>query len=154
MGIKLGKYFHFKGSEYEVLGTVTHSETLEEMVLYRSLQGEDRAWVHPVSMWNELVEHNGQRVKRFTHEDDFVTELPVGIHKYSPPEEKLNLFLYLFSGRESMFAKRWENVKKGIAGYVPVCSNEWGSACPKAGGGKMKCGDCPKRAEQKGICSD
>ena len=69
MSIKLGKYTHFKGGKYEVLGTVTHSETLEEMVLYRSLKDESRAWVRPISMWDEMVEYNGQQVKRFTYEE-------------------------------------------------------------------------------------
>ena len=53
--VKCGKYRHFKGNEYEVLGTATHSETLEEMVVYRALYGEKDLWVRPVSMWNETL---------------------------------------------------------------------------------------------------
>ena len=63
--VKCGKYRHFKGNEYEVLGTATHSETLEELVMYRALYGEGKLWVRPVSMWNETVEKDGQTVKRF-----------------------------------------------------------------------------------------
>lgn len=63
--VKCGKYRHFKGNEYEVLGTATHSETLEEMVVYRALYGEKGLWVRPVSMWNETVEKDGKTVKRF-----------------------------------------------------------------------------------------
>ena len=63
--VKCGKYRHFKGNEYEVLGTATHSETLEEMVVYRALYGEKGLWVRPVSMWNETLEKDGKTVKRF-----------------------------------------------------------------------------------------
>ena len=65
--IKRGKYQHFKGKEYEVLGTATHSETLEPMVLYRPLYGDGALWVRPAAMWNETVEWIGVRVKRFTY---------------------------------------------------------------------------------------
>ena len=66
MEIKRGKYRHFKGKEYEVLGVAKHSETLEELVVYRALYGDGAVWVRPVSMWNETIEHNGETVKRFT----------------------------------------------------------------------------------------
>ena len=66
MVIKPGKYVHFKGNEYEVIGMATHSETLEEMVVYRALYGEGGMWVRPAAMWDEMVEHDGQLVKRFT----------------------------------------------------------------------------------------
>ena len=64
--IKLGKYRHFKGMEYEVIGLAQHSETLEEMVVYRALYGEGGLWVRPASMWNETVEREGKRFPRFT----------------------------------------------------------------------------------------
>ena len=63
--VQCGKYRHFKGNEYEVLSTATHSETLEELVVYRALYGEGKLWVRPVSMWNETVEKDGKTVKRF-----------------------------------------------------------------------------------------
>ncbi len=66
MEIRLGKYRHFKGKEYEVIGVAKHSESLEEMVVYRALYGEGGLWVRPVSMWNEEVEKDGVRYKRFT----------------------------------------------------------------------------------------
>ena len=53
--IKLGKYRHFKGGEYEVIGIASHSETLEPMVVYRALYGEGGLWVRPAAMWNEIV---------------------------------------------------------------------------------------------------
>ncbi|MBQ6600952.1 MAG: DUF1653 domain-containing protein [Clostridia bacterium] len=65
MEIKKGKYRHFKGNEYEVIGIARHSETLEETVVYRALYGDYGLWVRPASMWNEVVIHNGKEVKRF-----------------------------------------------------------------------------------------
>ena len=65
MEIKKGKYRHFKGNEYEVIGTAKHSETLEEMVVYRALYGEGGLWVRPACMWNETVEQDGKTVRRF-----------------------------------------------------------------------------------------
>ncbi|MBQ8405626.1 MAG: DUF1653 domain-containing protein [Clostridia bacterium] len=66
MQIRLGKYRHFKGKEYEVIGLAKHSESLEEMVVYRALYGEGGLWVRPASMWDEEVEKDGKRYKRFT----------------------------------------------------------------------------------------
>lgn len=63
--IKPGKYRHYKGNLYEVTGTAIHSETLEEMVIYRALYGNMDVWVRPASMWNDIVEINGMPVKRF-----------------------------------------------------------------------------------------
>ena len=64
--IKLGRYRHFKGMEYEVIGIAKHSETLEPMVVYRALYGEGGLWVRPASMWNETVERDGKTYQRFT----------------------------------------------------------------------------------------
>ncbi|MDI3537960.1 MAG: hypothetical protein PWR12_1204 [Eubacteriaceae bacterium] len=66
MEIKKGKYRHFKGKEYEVLGTAIHSETLEQMVIYRPLYGEGKIWVRPLSMWNQMIVKDGLKRKRFT----------------------------------------------------------------------------------------
>lgn len=65
--IKLGRYRHFKGNEYEVIGIAHHSETMEEMVVYRALYGEGGLWVRPAAMWNETVERDGKVFKRFTY---------------------------------------------------------------------------------------
>lgn len=65
--MKLGRYKHFKGNEYEALYIAKHSETLEEMVVYRALYGEYGIWVRPLSMWNETVTHEGKEVRRFTY---------------------------------------------------------------------------------------
>ena len=65
--IKLGKYRHFKGNEYEVLAIAKHSETTEDYVVYRALYGDGGIWVRPASMWNETVERDGVTYKRFTY---------------------------------------------------------------------------------------
>ena len=62
----LGTYEHYKGNRYEVLGIARHSETLEELVVYRALYGEHDLWVRPLSMFLEQVEIDGQKVSRFT----------------------------------------------------------------------------------------
>ena len=65
--IKPGRYRHFKGKEYEVLGVARHSGTEEELVVYRALYGDFGLWVRPVSMWNETVERDGKTFRRFTY---------------------------------------------------------------------------------------
>lgn len=65
--IKPGRYRHFKGNEYEVLYLAHHSETMEEMVVYRALYGEMGIWVRPASMWLETVEREGKTYQRFTY---------------------------------------------------------------------------------------
>lgn len=65
--IKPGRYRHFKGKEYEVLGVARHLETEEELVVYRALYGDFGLWVRPVSMWNEAVERDGKTFRRFTY---------------------------------------------------------------------------------------
>ncbi|MBQ2062935.1 MAG: DUF1653 domain-containing protein [Oscillospiraceae bacterium] len=65
--IRPGRYRHFKGNEYQVIGTARHSETLEEMVVYRALYGEFGLWVRPARMWNETVERDGYCGPRFTY---------------------------------------------------------------------------------------
>lgn len=63
--IKKGRYHHFKGNEYEVIGTAKHSETLEEYVVYKALYGDGGLWIRPKEMWNETVERDGKVFKRF-----------------------------------------------------------------------------------------
>lgn len=65
--VKLGKYRHFKGNEYEVLGIAKNSETLEEMVIYKALYGDNEIWVRPKSMWEETVIRDGKEYKRFEY---------------------------------------------------------------------------------------
>ena len=67
MDIKPGKYRHFKGNEYELIGVAKHSETLEPMVVYRPLYGEGGLWVRPAAMWLEQVERDGYCGPRFQY---------------------------------------------------------------------------------------
>ena len=65
--MKLGRYRHFKGGEYEVIGIARHSETDEPMVVYRALYGEGDLWVRPESMFLDMVERDGKTFKRFEY---------------------------------------------------------------------------------------
>ena len=67
MELQTGKYRHFKGMEYEVIGIARHSETEEPMVVYRALYGEGGLWVRPLSMWNEHVDRDDYHGPRFSY---------------------------------------------------------------------------------------
>ena len=60
-----GRYRHYKGREYTVIGVARHSETQEELVVYRPEYGDGGLWVRPLAMFLEEVEVNGERVPRF-----------------------------------------------------------------------------------------
>ena len=62
-----GRYRHYKGNEYTVLGIVRHSESLEELVLYRQEYGDHGLWVRPKGMFLETVEVQGEVVPRFRY---------------------------------------------------------------------------------------
>ena len=64
-GIKPGRYRHFKGNEYEVIGVAKDSETQLEMVVYRALYGERGLWVRPFGMFTEEIERDGKIFRRF-----------------------------------------------------------------------------------------
>ena len=70
MAIETGRYRHFKGNEYEVLYIANHSETMEEMVVYRALYGEKGVWVRPAHMWGETITRDGKTFKRFEKIED------------------------------------------------------------------------------------
>lgn len=67
MEIRLGKYRHYKGGEYEVLGIAKHSETMEEFVVYKALHDECDLWIRPSKMFFEEVDFNGNKVPRFKY---------------------------------------------------------------------------------------
>ena len=67
MELKKGKYRHFKGNEYELIDIALHSETMEPMVVYRALYGENGLWVRPASMWNEFINRDGYQGPRFQY---------------------------------------------------------------------------------------
>ena len=63
--IKPGRYRHFKGNEYEVVGVAKDSETMEEVVVYRALYGEQGLWVRSARMFAETIERDGRTMPRF-----------------------------------------------------------------------------------------
>ena len=63
--VKPGRYRHYKGNEYEVIGCARHSETDEELVVYRALYGDRGLWVRPRAMFMEQVLMDGELVPRF-----------------------------------------------------------------------------------------
>lgn len=70
--IKIGKYKHYKGGEYEVIGLSHHSETLEPLVVYKALYeskefGHNAIWVRPFDMFMDKVNLNGEEVPRFKY---------------------------------------------------------------------------------------
>jgi hypothetical protein len=73
--LKKGIYKHFKGNKYEVLSIALHSETLEEVVVYKNLYnhkkyGKNRLWIRPLKMFLEKVKVNGKKAKRFNYIGD------------------------------------------------------------------------------------
>ena len=70
-GLKTGFYEHFKGKRYEVVGLARHSETLEELVVYKALYAgnypEGSLWVRPLVMFQETVVHGGKEIPRFRY---------------------------------------------------------------------------------------
>lgn len=72
MKLKPGKYKHYKGKQYEVIGIARHSETLEDMVVYKALylpEGKN-LWVRPLIMFKEEVEVDGKKMPRFEYLGD------------------------------------------------------------------------------------
>ena len=65
--IKIGRYEHFKGKQYRVLGVGRHSESLEELVIYQALYGEHDFWIRPLNMFLEEAEVDGKKVPRFKY---------------------------------------------------------------------------------------
>ena len=65
--IRPGRYRHFKGNEYRVIGIARHSETMEELGVYQALYGEGGLWVRPASMWSETVDRDGYHGPRFVY---------------------------------------------------------------------------------------
>jgi len=69
MDIKPGRYRHFKGNEYELIGVAKDSETMQEVVVYRALYGERGLWVRSAKMFAETVERDGKTMPRFQRID-------------------------------------------------------------------------------------
>jgi hypothetical protein len=73
--VRPGIYRHYKGKEYEVLGIAKHSETLEDLVVYRAMYGENDLWVRPLSIFIENVEVNGVVKPRFELIQEYSTNV-------------------------------------------------------------------------------
>lgn len=67
MSLKAGKYRHYKGGEYEVIGVARHSEDESQLVVYRTLYGDKGLWVRPLSMFVEQIEIDGEQKSRFEY---------------------------------------------------------------------------------------
>ena len=70
MELKPGIYRHFKGNRYRLLYVAKHSETLEPMVVYQALYGQQGIWVRPAAMWSERVEREDYSGPRFVFEEE------------------------------------------------------------------------------------
>jgi hypothetical protein len=66
LSIKKGIYRHYKGNLYQVIEVATHSETQEQLVVYRTLYGDYSMWVRPLKMFEELIQVDNEEVSRFT----------------------------------------------------------------------------------------
>ena len=69
MEVKKGRYKHFKGKEYQVIGVARHSETLEEYVVYHAVHDQNEIWIRPKEMFLEEIERAGKKMRRFTFID-------------------------------------------------------------------------------------
>tara|TARA_R110000868_G_scaffold215046_1_gene465134 strand:+ start:520 stop:732 length:213 start_codon:yes stop_codon:yes gene_type:complete len=69
MSLAIGRYRHYKGNEYEVIGVAKHSEDESELVVYRPLDGERGLWVRPLQMFIETVQVDGVTKLRFEYID-------------------------------------------------------------------------------------
>lgn len=65
MAVVAGKYRHYKGGYYQVIGVARHSEDESELVVYRPMYGEQGLWVRPLAMFNETVIIDGLEIPRF-----------------------------------------------------------------------------------------
>ncbi len=83
--IRPGRYRHYNGNDYTVLGVARHSETEEELVVYRQEYGDRSLWVRPLAMFLETVEANGQEIPRFRFIGD-EPQTPAAALRRSSPE--------------------------------------------------------------------
>jgi cyclomaltodextrinase / maltogenic alpha-amylase / neopullulanase len=65
--LKKGKYKHYKGKEYEVIGVAKHRGTFKELVVYRALYGKHELWVRSLKMFKEKIKINGKKIPRFSY---------------------------------------------------------------------------------------
>lgn len=121
------------------------------LVAYEVLQAENFALTSEVEKLRRQLGHNIDKKtfvdlvcepEKINHKAEN-SEVKVLVHRQSPSDKKIALFMSLFRGREDVYAKRWESQKTGKSGYQPVCANEWqASLCDKR---KFACHACPNR---------
>ena len=75
--LRPGRYRHYKGNDYEVIGVARDSETEREVVVYRALYGERGLWIRPLEMFTETIERDGRKVQRFA----YLTDAPMDAGK-------------------------------------------------------------------------
>jgi len=68
--IRLGRYRHFKGNDYEVIGTAKDTESLNEYVVYKALYGKQELWIRPLTVFFETIERDGKQFQRFEYIED------------------------------------------------------------------------------------
>ena len=107
--IPLGIYRHYKGNEYEVVGFARHSETLEDMVIYRALYNDGGTWVRPLSMWENPVEVDCVTVKRFEY---------VGESKKSSDQSELSEALRAISSLINKCEKAYTKLTEGTSQHT------------------------------------
>lgn len=106
--VKPGLYQHYKGPLYEVLDVARHSETEEQLIVYRALYGEYGLWVRPVSMFQEVVEIDGKQLPRFKYLEPQTGVLEVLI--LEPKPESITEF-------EQAYAEASKTIQ-GLANYI------------------------------------
>jgi hypothetical protein len=105
--IPLGTYRHYKGNLYEVISFVTHSESLEDMVVYKTLADKSETWVRPLSMWDNPIDIDGVTVKRF----EYIGENYGSDERYELSEAR-RAITSLSNKCEKAYAKRTEGTSQ------------------------------------------
>jgi catechol 2,3-dioxygenase-like lactoylglutathione lyase family enzyme len=121
--LPLGRYRHYKGGEYEVVGVVRHSESLEPMVLYRPLYNATGHWVRPLTMFLENVEHGGVMQPRFSLVGAG-TQADAGLPPRAPETSPPHMLHHLSLGaRDIERAARFYDAVLAPLGYARVWSD-------------------------------
>jgi len=107
--IPLGIYRHYKGNEYEVIGFARHSETLEDIAIYKALYNDGGTWVRPLSMWENPIEVDGVTVKRFEY---------VGESNKSNDQSELSEAIRAISSLTSKCEKAYTKLAEGTSQHT------------------------------------
>lgn len=129
-----------EGLDYSKLLVAYEALQTENLIL----KGEVETLLRQLGIISEKKPFESQiPVTEEIHREADISEEMALVHRHSPSEKKIALFMSLFRGRDDVYAKRWESQKTGKSGYQPVCANEWqASLCDKR---KYACHSCPNR---------